>query len=750
MIVNAPSRVRLLSREDPAPLPARPKNPPRVGVVRSFRPEIQLLRAIAVLTVVIYHINPDWLPGGFVGVDVFFVISGYLITSHMIKEIETSGRLSLATFWANRARRILPAATVAIIAIAITAPFFLPNTQWTATAWQGLASAFYVQNFALAAKSVDYLTQNSADTPFQHFWSLSVEEQFYVFWPLIAIGALVLAQALARRRAQGARGASAAGTGSVVPGVGTGRHPVRVAGSFRQLALVFFAVVVVASFVYSVIEVNAGNAAAYFVTPTRVWELGIGGLLACVLGDPQRFPVLRKLLAIAGVAAILAASFLYTGAHFPGVAALLPTLGCVAVIVAGRTSGLGSLHPIVDLRPVQAIGNWSYSLYLWHFPVVTYFVALTGAHAGFAWGSVLFAVSLGLAVLSYLLVENPVRRNHDLRRHRWLALTAAGTSMTVAAAFCVVPQAAFAIYESENAEQIDAVAQSAAEPENEETPPFGAASLRSDGYDTFVPGQEDLVVPLPAKAQDEDQPFYPGCTATPGGSDQPTTEECVAANPEGTRTIAVVGDSHASQWVPALRKAVEGTDWKVVVYLRNSCPFTFAERGWEGRGLNCVGPNHEVLDRLLDTKPEKVFMTNLAVDDVVGAEGEDVPGVRGYAEVMRPLVDAGIEVYAMQDTPYLPEGGSVPDCVASNMKNLEACAFPRTESYEGELTNHAMALAAEQVEGVTLLDMTDRFCTTDLCPAVIGNVLVYRDENHVGKTYMESLGADVKDAVGLG
>ncbi len=144
---------------------------------RKFRPEIQLLRAIAVATVVVYHLNPKWLPGGFIGVDVFFVISGYLITSHMLGEVANKGKISLLGFWANRARRILPAATVTIIVTAIASCFFLPATQLTATAWQGIASALYFQNFALAAKSVDYLTQQAADTPFQHFWSLSVEEQ---------------------------------------------------------------------------------------------------------------------------------------------------------------------------------------------------------------------------------------------------------------------------------------------------------------------------------------------------------------------------------------------------------------------------------------------------------------------------------------------------------------------------------------------------------------------------------------------
>ncbi|GAA2000657.1 acyltransferase family protein [Brevibacterium samyangense] len=679
-----------------------------------------MLRAIAVLTVVIYHINPDWLPGGFVGVDVFFVISGYLITSHMLGEIEKTGKLSLLTFWSNRARRILPAATVAIIAVGISATWFLPSTQWESVAQQGIASALYVQNFALAAKSVDYLTQEAADTPFQHFWSLSVEEQFYVFWPLLAILALVIARWVSKRTHRRAGG--------------LGQDAPYAPAVFRETSFVVFAVVVAASFVYSVAEVNAGDPTAYFITPTRVWELGVGGMLACVLGDPRGLPVVRKVLALAGVGAILAASFMYTGATpFPGTAALLPVLGCVAVIVAGRTSGLGSLHPIVDWRPTQMVGNWSYSLYLWHFPVITYYVAVVGHHPGFFFGLCVLAISLVFSIASYYLVENPVRKNVTLRDRRWMTVGAALTAMAVACAFCFIPQA---VYDRHLAVQEERTQQLLAA----DVDGMGAGSIDGNSFETFIPGYEDIIVPVPAEARD-DVPQWDSCEGM-GAADarSESTPECVEANPDGEKTLVVVGDSHAHQWLPTLKAAVEGTEWKLVTFMHDSCPFSLEPRALhEDPEFPCVEPNEKTLDRILEMQPEKVLMTNLAVDDLAPDSDEEPRGTQGFVDVMEPMVDEGIDVVALRDTPTPVDEENVPDCVSANLYDLAECAIPRAESREFTDANAALEAAAERVEGVRFESLTDEFCTETECPAVIGNVLVYRDQNHISATYARTL-----------
>ncbi|WP_349828219.1 acyltransferase family protein [Brevibacterium litoralis] len=732
-------------------VPPRPATPPRpahrpVYAERKFRPEVQLLRAVAVLAVVVYHVNPAWLPGGFVGVDVFFVISGYLITAHLLREIERTGTVSLARFWANRARRILPAACVSIVAIALTAPLFLPATQWTATAVQGMASAVYVQNFVLAAKSVDYLTQDAPDTPFQHFWSLSVEEQFYVFWPLVALLALVLVRARVRRNSGG----------RMVHGTPPG---------LRRATLVLFGLVVAASFAYSVVTVALGDPAAYFVTPSRVWELGVGGLLACVLGDPVRFPRLRKIGAVLGLLGILLAGVFYTGESFPGVAALLPVLATVLVIASGATVGRGSLGPLVHLRPVQAVGAWSYSLYLWHFPVVVYATVLLERDPNLPEGLLLVAFSLLLSWASYRWIETPVRNDRALARRSTLALTASVTAVAVAAAVSIVPQAVFASHvraeDARSAQVVAAVEDQAedpvdGEPTDQETAepepeiPWGAASLGETDYDTFVPGQDEVIVPNPADVRGKDAPVFPEeCSGVPAKAGADSVTECVVANPDGERTFVVVGDSHAAQWVPAIEKAVEGTEWRLVVFLRNSCPFTTAQRGWEGKGLNCLDSNEQVLERILEIAPEKVLMTNLAFDDIEGVPGEEHPGEQGYLDTMRPMAEAGAQIYVLEDTPRPDGSEDTPTCVVRHREDPETCGFPRDEGSEGRYTNPALESAAGKVDGAEFLSLGDRFCTEDFCPAVIGNLLVYRDENHVGRTYMETLAPDVAQAFDL-
>ncbi len=217
---------------------------------RALRTDIQGLRAAAVLLVVVYHLHAAALPGGFVGVDVFFVISGFLITSHLVSRPPASAG-ALAAFWGRRVRRLLPASLVVLAATLVAVRLFSPETAWQATASDARAAALYVVNWALAGQAVDYLAADNAPTAVQHFWSLSVEEQFYFGWPLLVAGVALLA----RRR-------------------GT---------STRTALAVAFGVVTAASFAWSVHLTQTNPAAAYFVTPTRVWELGAGGLLAVLV-----------------------------------------------------------------------------------------------------------------------------------------------------------------------------------------------------------------------------------------------------------------------------------------------------------------------------------------------------------------------------------------------------------------------------------------------------------------------------------
>ena len=354
---------------------------------REVRPEIQALRAVAVLLVLVYHWWPSTLRGGFVGVDVFFAISGYLITAHLLREVDATGRVSLLGFWARRARRILPAALVVLLACTLATIAFVARVHWEEFLTEIRASALYVENWLLAREAVDYLAADDAPTPVRHFWSLSAEEQFYLVWP-----ALILAGAAVGRRA---------------------------------IAAVLWTVTLL-SLAWSVHLTASDPAVAYFVTPTRAWEFGAGGLLA--LAPAASRP--RAVLTWIGLAAIAVAAVAYSPATpFPGIAAALPVLGAVAVMWAAAPTAL--LRP----RPVQMLGDISYSVYLWHWPLLVLTPILLDRALTTPELLLILVLTLVLGWVTKVAVEDPVRRGSFLVRRRagWtFACMGAGTAVVLA------------------------------------------------------------------------------------------------------------------------------------------------------------------------------------------------------------------------------------------------------------------------------------------------------------------------------
>lgn len=270
---------------------------------RVVRPEIQALRAAAVLLVVLFHLWPSRIPGGYVGVDIFFVISGFLITGHLLREVDKRGTVQLAHFWARRARRLLPASLLVAAVTAAATIIFVPMTFWRDWLSQVLSSVFYVVNWQLARDSVDYLASDNSASPIQHYWSLSVEEQFYVAWPLLILLCIFIAN--------------------------------KVAPKNRRITIaVGLLLIVCSSLGYSMYATAASPEAAYFVTTTRAWEFGLGGLVSFL--PDLRSRVLRALISWLGVIGILLVAFKYTsGTPFPGIAALVPVLSAAFIIWGG-------------------------------------------------------------------------------------------------------------------------------------------------------------------------------------------------------------------------------------------------------------------------------------------------------------------------------------------------------------------------------------------------------------------------------
>lgn len=347
-----------------------------------FRPDIQGMRAIAVMVVLVFHVFPAALPGGYVGVDVFFVISGFLITRVLLKQAEKEGRILFLQFYARRARRLLPAAFVVLIAVAGLI-FLLPGSRWIGTANEIAASALYAENWYLAVQAVDYLNSANPPSPLQHFWSLSIEEQFYFIWPaLIALCAAAAAMFKA---------------------------------PLRALCIALFIVIIGVSLWFSITLSALNPSQAYFFSHTRFWELAVGGLAAAVLKDGLVIPrVLRVLLGLAGVAAIFASAYFFSAATpFPGYAALAPVLGTVALLMSGLRApeqrGDGPVSWLLENRVSQWIGDISYSLYLVHWPFVVFYNAQLDREVGVVEGIGVIAITMAMAHVSKSLIEDTFR-----------------------------------------------------------------------------------------------------------------------------------------------------------------------------------------------------------------------------------------------------------------------------------------------------------------------------------------------------
>ncbi|MGH3322789.1 MAG: acyltransferase family protein, partial [Streptosporangiaceae bacterium] len=305
-----------------------------------LRPEIQALRAVAVAAVLLFHLWPNRLTGGYVGVDVFFAISGFLITAHLLREVDATGRIRFAAFWARRARRLLPASLLVLAVSAGGTYLFVPQEKWQQFFSEIGASALYVQNWLLAHNAVDYLASENAPSVAQHFWTLSAEEQYYAVWPLLIAVVLLLA----RRRSTRVR---------------------------RNSLLAVLVLLTAASLAYSVWETSTNPSVAYFITPTRIWEFGLGAIVAFVWPEPAGGVRLRVLMSWVGLGCIAVATIVFTAdTVFPGYAAALPVVGALLVIVAGPVAHPAGTLWLARLRPVQFLGDVSYSVYLWHWPLI--------------------------------------------------------------------------------------------------------------------------------------------------------------------------------------------------------------------------------------------------------------------------------------------------------------------------------------------------------------------------------------------
>jgi peptidoglycan/LPS O-acetylase OafA/YrhL len=687
---------------------------PAVKKRQGFRPDIQALRAIAVLAVVINHLSADWLPGGYVGVDVFFVISGFLISSHLDREITGTGRVRLGRFYARRIRRLLPAALL-VLALSVAAAYFLlPYPRWEATAHEAAASATYWENWLLAAKSVDYSAANTAASLVQHYWSLSVEEQFYLVWPVL----LLLLFKIRRRRAQ-------------VVGV---------------------ALVGAASLAFSVYYTNASPNEAYFVTPGRAWEFAAGALVALLANRLVLPRIAAGVVSFVGFAMIVGSAMLYDHhTPFPGYLALVPTVGTALVILSGLRPDKQWHSPVTGSRPVQLIGNISYSLYLWHWPLIMLAPFILGdlLQAGEMTTPYLLGVlgmSLLLAYLSKALVED---------RGMSIAPLARSTPLTFAAMIVGVAVVAIAAtLVSQAYDQEVAAAERKAEVV-EVTPCHGAPAMAGGQRCPDRLGPAAIVTMGPANR------YYktpPECKATDQhkvGEKRTTTVCDFSQGNRKAKKVWLVGDSHAQQWQGPLLDLARENKWVLNLSLLGGCPFAkidFAGYRTVASETNrrlCTDWTAEVADAVAQDHPTMVFVSFFAREEFAD-DGSNRSQTEQYKEGLEPYwntwTDAGSQVFVLADPPLNGEVRA-PDCVELNPTDPLACAVDRKRAHPRDpLTEVAKKT---RIHGVTLIDLTNYFCDKRRCYAVVGNVAVYFDHDHMNLEFSRSMKPMLAKAIGL-
>ncbi|MEP7194154.1 MAG: acyltransferase family protein [Actinomycetota bacterium] len=666
---------------------------------RGYQPEVQGIRALAVGLVLFYHFWPAKLTGGFIGVDIFFVVSGFLISSHMYREAASTGGVRIGRFWARRVRRLLPISLLVLLVSLLAALALLPKTVWATTFRQVAASALYTQNWILAGDAVDYSAADNAATLVQHYWSLSVEEQFYLVWPVIFVGAVAISRVTRRRLSSRAL-------------------PIR----GYVAILVSLATLFAASLAYSVVATHADSARSYFVTPTRVWEFAAGSLIALTFLGRQWASSRSSLIAWAGLAMIVVSSFrLSSATPFPGWAALFPVMGACILLGAPGGYSPGAPRWWLSRKPLTFLGDISYGIYLWHWPMIVLGRSVLDKEPELATKLILIVLTIGLASASKKYVEDPWRHGQILgSTRRAMIFAAAGTALIALSAFAAMPR-------------IDTSPQTMVERQSKDSC-FGPGALVRGAHCASVlhdskpsPGPEVVV------AQNQ-QPAYPGCQSPEEGTAVLSCGLGVAEQ-SADRTVAIVGDSHASQWFSALDQLGRTRNWHIKTFTKAGCPVTFAIRSSGKPG--CLAFSHDVADRIAKDPSISVVLPTSRAYAYGYASGGDptlaVPSVDGYAAVWRQWLDAGKRVVVLGEVPN-PGSKRVPDCLAKNPAHSRACSRPAADAVPKTLP---LAVASEKLKsrGVLYMAMRDFFCDRTTCYAVVGGLITYRDSTHISTEY---------------
>ena len=634
-----------------------------------FRPDIQGLRAVAILLVIAFHVGVPGFKGGFVGVDIFFVVSGYLITGLFRDELHATGALDIVGFYLRRVRRLLPAAATVLVATLAAASFLLSPRELALYSRTAIAASLQVSNVWFQRRASDYFAFDAGENPFLHTWSLSVEEQFYLVWPLLLAATF------------------------------------RLFGSAKRIPIAIF-ITVLASFLASVWLVDSNPQSAFFSFFSRAWEFGVGGLAAFVpKGIVDRFSRTARYSGLVALLALVATPLAFDASTpFPGARALAPVLATAAVLVAGTVVPDNLARRILAVEPLQQLGRFSYSWYLWHWPTLVLGAAL-GYSVELSARLVLVLLALAAAVLGYYAIEAPIRSS------RYWAASSLRT-FGLGAAFMVTA--------------------------------FGG-SWAAKAWAAKMAG-----APEQQSIEAAHEPVAPELLSSGCFFDQWTTKlnECAFGDKAGRTTIVLFGDSHAAQWFTAFDAAARERGWRLIVLTKMGCPTPDIEISfWTRRGrkyTECSVWRQSALSRIVALKPALVVISN-SDNHITSPKGGSSPRLsrqqwqEGTRKTLTVLSNAGIRTVLLRDTPG--PGIDVPTCLARaavRHLSVEHCEAPRSSAIREDVFE-ATRTAVADMPRVTTIDLTDSFCSRAGCPAVIDGCIVYGQPGHIAYRFARTL-----------
>ncbi|MDP9164964.1 MAG: acyltransferase [Actinomycetota bacterium] len=697
-----------------------------------LRLDIQGLRAVAVLLVVADHVfrNPS---GGFVGVDVFFVISGYLITGLLLREREKTERTSIREFYARRARRILPIAVLVLVVTNLVARRVFSPARIHQTLNDSVWSLLFGANIHFSRLGTDYFQQNRPPSAVQHYWSLSVEEQFYIVWPTLLIVGFLLARRLRRRP--------------------------------RAVVIGLAGLATAASFAWALHLTATNHVAAYFSTPARAWELGLGALLAAAASRLDALPAAARAAGSwLGLIAIGYSAFAYDDRTlFPGSAALLPVLGAGLILASNDPIGGAGRFGVLDNPVSQYVGKISYSLYLWHFPCI---VLATGyfTHKSVGYYAVAALLPFLLSAWSFHVVEDPIRHS------RWLSARTARekrkgrrslgewgqdnerTLNALLASFAViVVLGAFAVLNAKRQADVGglyalpgSIDTSSSKSLSTDVSPV-AAALATATWGNLRPSPDDL----PASIAPQWKPD--GCLDVLTDAD---AAKCVYGNKSGAISVVVVGDSIAASWMPAIVGAFP--DAQIHMLTRGECPLvdTPTYRNSNSVGIpfqQCLDHRKFVLAKLATIRPDLVIDSNRSwqfARQLVPDPGSDAAALVIWREAtQRELV--AMKTFAKRVVLLgSPPGGANLQICYTKQSHPRDCVMSLRDRVSAMADIEAQAAHAVGA-GVTFVDPRPWFCYGGECPGAIAGTVVYWDDAHLTRQFSESLVPQLKAALAV-